>query len=90
MSTRPMRRSMAGKQVLVIEDDSAIAEMIIMLLEGEGYQVTWADTAAAIEVLCPYAGVANLEGPAILSLQAAMEARPDVILLDLLLPGRMA
>ncbi len=78
MSERPSRRSTARKEVLVVEDDTAIADMLIMLLEGEGYRVTWVDSApAALQLLCPPASADP----------AAPAPRPDVILLDLLLPG---
>ncbi len=78
MSERPSRRSTARKEVLVVEDDTAIADMLIMLLEGEGYHVTWVDSApAALQLLCQPASADT----------AAPAPRPDVILLDLLLPG---
>ncbi|HYP38977.1 MAG TPA: hypothetical protein VEX13_01325 [Chloroflexia bacterium] len=41
-----------GKQILVVEDHTATAEMIQLLLEGEGYRVQWAKTAQlAFEML---------------------------------------
>jgi two-component system response regulator MtrA len=57
-----------GDRVLVVDDDTALAEMIGIVLEGEGLEpVHCADGAAAVE--------------------AFREARPDVVLLDLMLPG---
>lgn len=55
--------------VLLIEDDSTIAEMYRVQLEYDGYAVTVAATADA--------GVSNMAA-----------AKPDIILLDLLLPDR--
>ena len=55
-------------RVLVIEDDPAIAEMLQMLLEVEGFDVVSAPDGAR-------------------GLQEAQQLRPDVILLDVMLPG---
>ena len=55
-------------RVLVVDDDLALAEMLCIVLRGEGFEpVFCADGAAAV--------------------QAFREAQPDVILLDLMLPG---
>ena len=55
-------------RVLVVDDDLALAEMLGIVLRGEGFEpVFCADGAAAV--------------------QAFREAQPDVILLDLMLPG---
>jgi DNA-binding response OmpR family regulator len=57
-----------GKTVLVIEDDGPIAEMLDLLLGGEGYSVAIARTGS--------------EG-----VERARTLRPDLITLDLALPG---
>lgn len=54
-------------RVLVIEDDPAIAEMLQMLLEVEGFDVVRAPDGAR-------------------GLEEAQRVRPDVILLDVMLP----
>ena len=55
-------------RVLVVDDDTALAEMIGIVLRGEGLDVdTCADGAAVLEVL--------------------RRTRPDLVLLDLMLPG---
>ncbi|HSP08281.1 MAG TPA: response regulator [Candidatus Dormibacteraeota bacterium] len=56
-------------RVLLIEDDTTIAEMYRLQLEYDGYHVTVVNTG---------------EG----ALRALQAARPDIILLDLLLPDR--
>src|SRR5690625_1385491 len=55
-------------RILVVDDDTALAEMIGIVLQGEGY-----DT-----VLCPDGAQA---------LQVFREEEPDLVLLDLMLPG---
>lgn len=56
-------------RVLVVDDDVALAEMLGIVLRGEGFEPHFcADGASA--------------------LQAFRDSRPDVILLDLMLPGR--
>jgi two-component system response regulator MtrA len=55
-------------RVLVVDDDPALAEMLSIVLRGEGF-----DTAVV------------LDGPR--ALPAVRELRPDVVLLDLMLPG---
>ncbi len=58
---------MTGR-VLVVDDDTALAEMIGIVLEGEGFEPLFcADGAAALE--------------------AFRAAAPDIVLLDLMLPG---
>jgi two-component system response regulator MtrA len=55
--------------VLVIDDDTALAEMLGIVLRGEGFEpVFCADGSGALE--------------------AFRSARPDLVLLDLMLPGR--
>jgi len=55
-------------RVLVVDDDLALAEMLGIVLRGEGFEpVFCADGATAV--------------------QAFRETQPDVILLDLMLPG---
>src|SRR3978361_1080592 len=55
-------------RVLVVDDDPALAEMLTIVLRGEGF-----DTAVVGD------------GPR--ALPAVRELRPDVVLLDLMLPG---
>ena len=55
-------------RVLVVDDDPALAEMLTIVLRGEGF-----DTAVV--------------GDGIRALPAVRELRPDVVLLDLMLPG---
>src|SRR5215469_6845394 len=55
-------------RVLVVDDDAALAEMLGIVLRGEGFEPTFvADGERALE--------------------AFRETRPDLILLDLMLPG---
>jgi len=54
--------------VLVVDDDLALAEMLGIVLRGEGFEPTF----------CSDGGTA---------LQAFRDTRPDVVLLDLMLPG---
>lgn len=55
-------------RILVVDDDIALAEMIGIVLEGEGYET----------VLCPDGTQA---------LGRFRESQPDLVLLDLMLPG---
>src|SRR5919198_5555467 len=55
-------------RVLVVDDDPALAEMLTIVLRGEGF-----DTAVV--------------GDGTRALPAVRELRPDVVLLDLILPG---
>lgn len=55
-------------RILVVDDDTALAEMIGIVLESEGFSVSYcADGTNA--------------------LQSFRDARPDLVLLDLMLPG---
>jgi two-component system, OmpR family, response regulator MtrA len=55
-------------RILVVDDDIALAEMIGIVLEGEGFEAAFcADGSEA--------------------LQAFRDAKPDLVLLDLMLPG---
>lgn len=56
-------------KVLVVEDDTTIADMYRVQLEYDGYQVTVVSTGQA-------------------ALSVIGQSRPDIILLDLLLPDR--
>jgi two-component system, OmpR family, response regulator MtrA len=60
--------SVMKSRVLVVDDDPALAEMLTIVLRGEGF-----DTAVI--------------GDGTRALPAVRELRPDVILLDLMLPG---
>jgi|GEM_PF-1338007 len=63
-----------SKQILIVEDDTDTAEMILMLLESQSYQARWATTAdTALRMLSP--AIASEE----------QWNRPDLILLDLML-----
>ncbi|HEU5222269.1 MAG TPA: MtrAB system response regulator MtrA [Candidatus Lumbricidophila sp.] len=56
------------QRVLIIDDDTALAEMIGIVLRAEGYATEWcADGATAVS--------------------AFRQAKPDLVLLDLMLPG---
>ena len=55
-------------RVLIVDDDPALAEMLTIVLRGEGF-----DTAVV--------------GDGTRALPAVRELRPDVVLLDLMLPG---
>lgn len=55
-------------RVLVIDDDSALAEMIGIVLEGEGFEPAYCTDGAA-------------------AVQAFRTTEPDLVLLDLMLPG---
>lgn len=58
-----------GRRVLVVDDDTALAEMLGIVLRAEGFE----------PVFCADGGRA---------VAAFREARPDLVLLDLMLPGR--
>ena len=59
----------ARGRVLVVDDDAALAEMLGIVLRGEGFDpVSCADGNAAVD--------------------AFRASKPDVVLLDLMLPGR--
>src|SRR6266566_9638319 len=62
-----MLRSMKSR-VLVVDDDPALAEMLTIVLRGEGF-----DTAVVAD--------------GTRALPALRELRPDLVLLDLMLPG---
>jgi len=59
---------MAGKRVLVVDDDAKTMELVKLYLNRDGYKV-----------LTAYDGVE--------ALRLAREAHPDLIVLDLMLPG---
>ena len=59
---------MAGKRVLVVDDDEKIVELVKLYLNRDGYRV-----------LTAYDGVE--------ALRIAREGHPDLIVLDLMLPG---
>lgn len=74
MNSGPMNSAYASNlahrgRVLVVDDDIALAEMLGIVLKGEGFE----------PVFCTDGEQA---------LQAFRDAQPDVILLDLMLPGR--
>ena len=55
-------------RVLIVDDDTALAEMLGIVLRGEGYEPS----------MCPHGDQA---------LAAFREHKPDLVLLDLMLPG---
>jgi two-component system response regulator MtrA len=55
-------------RVLVVDDDAALAEMLGIVLRGEGFEPTFVSDGDK-------------------ALEAFREARPDLVLLDLMLPG---
>jgi two-component system alkaline phosphatase synthesis response regulator PhoP len=59
---------MAGKKVLVVDDDAKTVELVKLYLNRDGYRV-----------LTAYDGLE--------ALQLARESHPDIIVLDLMLPG---
>src|SRR3954464_10452765 len=56
-------------RVLVVDDDTALAEMLGIVLRGEGFDTSF----------CPDGSQA---------LEAFRASRPDLVLLDVMLPGR--
>ena len=59
----------ARGKVLVVDDDLALAEMLGIVLRGEGFEpIFCSDGAKALAVF--------------------RESRPDIVLLDLMLPGK--
>ncbi len=67
MSASPVAPRARGR-ILVVDDDSALAEMLGIVLRGEGFEpVFCADGSTAVD--------------------AFRAAKPDVVLLDLMLPG---
>lgn len=60
----------AGRsRVLIVDDDSALAEMLGIVLQTEGFETAWCATGGQ-------------------ALDAFHETQPDLVLLDLMLPGR--
>ena len=55
-------------RILVVDDDASLAEMLTIVLQGEGFETTVVG-----------------DGPA--ALPALRESAPDLVLLDLMLPG---
>ncbi|MGL4339593.1 MAG: response regulator, partial [Rhodoglobus sp.] len=55
-------------RILVIDDDTALAEMIGIVLRAEGFETFFCDDGAA-------------------AVEAFRSTRPDLLLLDLMLPG---
>ena len=65
----PVQAGLAGRRVLVVDDDAALAEMLSFVLRNEGFDPIW----------CAHGDSA---------LDTYRDARPDLVLLDLMLPGR--
>lgn len=55
-------------RILVVDDDTALAEMVGLVLEAEGFDVSFCATGSD-------------------ALEAFRAADPDLVLLDLMLPG---
>jgi two-component system phosphate regulon response regulator PhoB len=73
--------------VLIVEDDRLVAEMLIMLLETEGYRVTWLNNAAAVLDLFSRDNGTTANGQSHTGKEPKSHSSyPDIILLDLLLP----
>lgn len=73
-----------GRQILIVEDDWASAELFMIALESAGHQVTWARNAPeALELLSTLPLEAPLASPAH---PGERENPYDLIVLDLQLP----
>lgn len=59
---------MQQPRILIVEDETAIAELLMVNLRHNGYHITWAADGAAAR-------------------QAMQQQRPDLVLLDWMLPG---
>lgn len=78
----------AGKHILVVEDDEAIAEMLILLLTSVGYRVTCvARPEEAHSILSTPAGSPNPQVVPSSVRLGGETSYPDLVLLDLRLPG---
>jgi len=63
------RPAVTGATILVVDDDAALAEMLQLVLQQEGFETSWCgrgDTA----------------------LESFRRVRPDLVLLDVMLPGK--
>lgn len=60
--------AMAGRRILVVDDDAALSELLQVVLEASGYETYW--VARGDEVV-----------------DAVARFAPDIVLLDVLLPG---
>ncbi len=67
--SEPTKASTPRGKVLVVDDDAALAEMLSIVLRGEGFDPVW----------CSHGDKA---------LGSFRDAKPDLVLLDLMLPGR--
>ena len=74
MGMHNIAQSGSAREILVVEDHEATAEMVTMLLEDQGYKVTWVSTAsAAIDFFSRLP-------------KNSHDGCPDLVLLDLTLP----
>jgi len=83
MTEHQLLQHSSANRILVVEDDESVGELLTMLLEGEGYQVTLVRTAhAALNAI----QCAMYQPP--IAVQV-VPAKPQhaLVLLDLLLPG---
>lgn len=76
----------ARAHILIVEDDDAIGEMLVMVLELEGYHVTW--TRSVPETIALLAANAARHGNTRLTpVDNVRSPYPNLILLDLQLSG---
>jgi len=61
--------SVGGSRVLLVDDDTVLADMVMRYLRREGHAVEWLADGSLVA-------------------RAVAEAAPDLVVLDLLLPGR--
>ena len=64
-----MSESVDEPRILVVDDDAALAEMLMMVLRQDGFDPVWCGTGDA-------------------AMEAFEDAHPDLVLLDVMLPGR--
>jgi two-component system response regulator MtrA len=62
-------KPIAGRRVLVVDDDQALAEMLEIVLQASGFETSWCGRGDE-------------------ALPEFRRFRPDLVLLDLMLPGR--